>query len=152
MKARAHLRMRSRCVQISFAAPFAAGVNLSCRKLGDVIEDPRIPNGSATGKIISYSLSCAGDSGDALTKVTIGCAVGTGGAASAVPSAAAYVVDGYTSDGYSESPGATVLAGSDLGYTPPGDNPNDDGLTFPLTTVYEIATTPLKIAQQINLG
>jgi hypothetical protein len=132
MKARAHLRKKARCAEISFVAPFASGVALSCRKSA-VIEDPRLPHGSASGKIISYALSCDGDSGDALTKVTIGCAVGTGGTALAVDPTDTYFAPGYFDTGYFEDVGASILVGSDLGYAPPADNPNDDGLTFPLT-------------------
>lgn len=146
MHARAHLRMRSRCVQISFAAPFATGVDLSCRK-GATIEDPRIPGGSATGKITSYSLSCSGDSGDALTSVTIGCAVGTGGTVEAAAPSEIYISDGYLAGDYSEGIGGTVLAGTDLGYSPPGDNPNDDGLTFPLTYEQVVEENEIKVTE-----
>lgn len=133
MKARAHLRKKARCVEISFAAPFASGVALSCRK-GAIIEDPRLPGGSASGKIIAYALSCDGDTGEALAKVSIGCAVGTGGAAYAVAASDFYAVADYAADGYFEDVGASILTtSSDVGYTPPRDSPNDDGLIFPLT-------------------
>jgi hypothetical protein len=136
MKARAHLRKKARCVEIDFAVPFALGVGLSCRKNATIVDPEQLAvfGGAATGKIISYELSCDGDSGEALTKVRIGCAAGTGGTALAVDPTDFYIEEGYIDDGYYEDVGATVLtSSSDLGYAPPLDNPNDDGLTFPLS-------------------
>jgi hypothetical protein len=136
MKARAHLRKKARCVEIDFEVPFALGAPLSCR-MNAVIEDTEqlaLFGGSASGKIISYAMSCNGDNGEAICKIRIGCAVGNGGTAYAVAPTDWYSVEGYVADGYWEAVGSTVLtAPSDVGYGPPLDSPNDDGLTFPLT-------------------
>jgi hypothetical protein len=137
MKARAHLRKRARCVEIGWEAPFSTGVGLSCRMNATIIdpnENPRIPGGTATGKITSYSLTGNGDSGVFLTKVKIGCAVGTGGTVSAVAGTGVYAESGVFEPGVQQMTGSTVLpASGDVGYGPPLDNPNDDGLTFPLS-------------------
>jgi hypothetical protein len=133
MKARAHLRKRSRCVEIGWEAPFSMGVGLSCR-MNATIEDARLPGGTATGKITSYSLTGNGDSGAFLTKVKIGCAVGKGGTVSAVAGTGVYAESGVFAPGVQQMTGSTVvIPSSDVGYGPPLDNPNDDGLVFPLT-------------------
>jgi hypothetical protein len=139
MKGRAHLRKRARCVEIGFEAPFSMGVSLSCRKNATII-DPRLPGktetepAKATGKITSYSLTGNGDTGTFLTKVKIGCAVGGGNSVSAVAGTGVYAVDGVFAPGVQQMTGATVLpASGDVGYGPPLDDPNDDGLVFPLT-------------------
>jgi hypothetical protein len=132
MKARAHLRRRARAVEVGFAVPFSLGVDLSCRK-NAIINDPRLPGGLATGKIVSYSLSGDGDNGDFETKIKIGCAVGKAGTVAAVAGTGVYAAPGLFQPGVQQMDGATVLPSSgDLGYGPPLDNPNDDGLRFPL--------------------
>jgi hypothetical protein len=140
MKTRAHGRKRSRCVEIGWEAPFSMGVGLSCR-MNATIEDPRIPGGIATGKITSYSLTGNGDSGAFLTKVKIGCAVGKGGTVSAVAGTGVYADPGVFAPGVQQMTGSTVvISSSDVGYGPPLDNPNDDGLVFPLTAEQVISS------------
>jgi hypothetical protein len=144
MKTRAHLRKRSRCVEIGWEAPFSMGVGLSCRMNATIVdetENPRIPGGSATGKITSYSLTGSGDTGTFLTKVKIGCAVGKGGTVSAVAGTGVYADPGVFAPGVQQMTGATVvISSSDVGYGPPLDNPNDDGLVFPLTAEQVISS------------
>ena len=133
MKARAHLRKRSRCVEIGWEAPFSMGVGLSCR-MNATIEDARLPGGVATGKITSYSLTGSGDSGAFLTKVKIGAAVGNGNSIAAITGTGVYAQAGVFDAGVQQMTGATALPSSaDVGYGAPLDNPNDDGLIFPLT-------------------
>jgi hypothetical protein len=98
------------------------------------IEDPRLPGGTATGKITSYSLTGNGDSGAFLTKIKIGCAVGTSGTVSSVAGTGVYAESGVFASGVQQMTDSTVvISSSDVGYGPPLDNPNDDGLVFPLT-------------------
>ena len=132
MKARARLLTRARAVEVSWQSPFAMGVALSCR-MNATIYDGRLPGGTATGKIIDYELSGDGARGEFLTHVKIGCALGNGGAATGAAGSPTYVNSGYVAGGYQQMTGATfVVSSSDVGYAPPLDDPNDDGLIFPL--------------------
>jgi hypothetical protein len=131
-KARARLRMRSRCVKVSWESPFEDCLTLSCRK-NATIEDSRIPGGAATGKIISYTLSCDKE-GKMLGQVEIGCSVGFAGSVTAVAGTPEYVTGtGYVQSGYQRYDGGQyALSEEDIAYTPPVFSPYDDGLMFPL--------------------
>jgi hypothetical protein len=74
-RARAKLRRRARAVQISFDTRFEVAAMASCRMNGRVT-DPRLPGGTVSGKIISYSLKRNGDTGETIGNVTIGCSIG----------------------------------------------------------------------------
>ncbi len=133
--ARAHLILRSRAVEVTFECAFERATELSCRKNARVF-DGRLPGSNAVGKVIKYGFSADGDSGKLIGTVTIGCAIGFGGAISESPGAPTYVEDGYVALGYQFYDGQIeVLAASDVGYTVPIDAPTDDGLGFPLTRV-----------------
>jgi hypothetical protein len=71
-------------------SPFERAIELSCRKNARVF-DPRLPGRSAIGKIIKYGFSADGDSGKLIGTVTIGCAIGFGGAITEVPGTPTYV-------------------------------------------------------------
>ena len=133
--ARAHLVLRSRAVEVTFECAFERAIELSCRKNARVF-DTRLPGGSALGKIIKYGFSADGDTGKLIGTVTIGCAIGFGGAVADVPGAPTYVAEGYVGRGYQfYADQVEVLPASDVGYSVPIDAPNDDGLVFPLTRV-----------------
>jgi hypothetical protein len=131
--ARAHLLIRSRCVEITFACTFERAVALTCRKNAQVF-DERLPGGQALGKIIDYKFSVDGSTGLAIGSVTIGCAIGYGGAIQEQPGEPTYGAEGYMVAGYQAYANREiVLPAGDVSYTPPIDAPNDDELTFPLT-------------------
>ena len=131
--ARAHLLLRSRAVEVSWECGFERAIELSCRKNARVF-DPRLPGGSAIGKIIKYGFSADGDTGRLIGTVTIGCAIGFGGAVTEVAGTPTYVAEDYVEVGYQFYDGQIeVLPASDVGYTVPIDAPNDDGLVFPLS-------------------
>lgn len=133
--ARAHLLLRSRAVEVTLECSFERAIELSCRKNARVF-DARMPGGSAIGKIIKYGFSADGDSGKLIGTVTIGCAVGYGGAIAPVPGSPSYVEEGYVGANYQFYDGQIeVLPASDVGYSVPIDARNDDGLVFPLTRV-----------------
>jgi hypothetical protein len=133
--ARAHLILRSRAVEVTFECAFERAIELSCRKNARLF-DARLLGGSALGKIIKYGFSADGDSGKLIGAVTIGCAIGFGGAVAENPGVPTYVVDGFVSTGYQfYANQVEVLPASDVGYTVPIDTSNDDGLVFPLTNV-----------------
>ena len=126
--ARAHLLMRSRAVEIEFGCRFERAIELSCRKNVRVF-DRRLPGGQAVGKVISYAFSVDGDSGALIGSVTIGCAVGYGGAISEVEGDPTYVDDDYVENDYQAHDGNVVVLGpGDVGYSVPIDAVNDDGL------------------------
>jgi len=132
MLARAKLVTKARAVEVTVEVPFRRALSFSCRKSATILDD-RLPGGQATGKIVKYSLSGDGASGKFTGSVTIGCAVGNGGSQTGDLGAPAYV-DDYVVPGYQTYTGSTILVGTDdITYAPPLDDPNDDGLTFPLT-------------------
>jgi hypothetical protein len=131
--ARAHLLIRSRCVEIAFACTFERAVALSCRKNARLF-DNRLPGGQALGKIIDYKFGVDGGNGLAIGSVTIGCAIGYGGAVQEQPGEPTYAAPGYMAVGYQAYANREVaLPASDVSYAPPIDAANDDGLVFPLS-------------------
>ena len=126
--ARAHLLVRSRAVEVEFQCRFERAVALSCRKNARLF-DGRLPGGNALGKIIRYSFSANGDSGELIGDVTIGCAIGYGGAVTEIAGEPTWVDDDYVEDDYQEHDGQIIVLGpGDVGYSPPGGDPQDDGL------------------------
>ena len=133
--ARAHLLLRSRAVEVTFECAFERAIALSCRKNARIF-DPRLPGGSALGKIVRYGFSADGDTGKLIGTVTIGCAIGFGGAVAEIPGDPTYVADDYVGAGYQfYADQIQVLPAGDVGYSVPLDAPNDDGLVFPLHAV-----------------
>lgn len=141
-----HLRMRSRVVKISFETKFDNGLDMSCRS-GVIIYDHRLPGGVAQGKVTSYSLEANGDTGEFICKVTAECAPGLvpigHESVVAVDGEGTYAQSGYMQSGYQQMTGQTVvvengLTGAKVGYTPPIDEPDDDGLVFPLTSASQV--------------
>lgn len=129
--ARANLVIRSRVVEISFRCKFERVLDVTLRKNAQIV-DPRLPGGTATGKIISYSISLNGDDGQLNCSVTIGCAVGYGGTISETAGEAHYVDQDYVDDDYQEFAGAVkVIDGGvgSIGYPAnvPGDFTADRG-------------------------
>ena len=128
--ARAHLLVRSRAVEVEFDCRFERAVNLSLRKNARVF-DSRLPGGNALGKIVSYSFSADGDSGELIGHVTIGCAIGYGGAVTEIAGEPTWIDDDYIEDDYQEHEGGLVVLGpGDVGYTLPSGPPNDDRLNL----------------------
>lgn len=93
--------------------------------------DPRIPTGTL-GKIIGSTFSVVGDSGEISCLVTIGCAIGNGGAVSVSAGTPEYCEDDYIGpdEDWQQYIGRVVLFDTDVGYMPPLFAPNDDGLDF----------------------
>lgn len=119
MVARAHLLAGSRVVEIEWECPFDRVVDISCR-MNAAIEDPRLPGGTALGKIVSYQMTGDGDKGEFVGKITINCSVGNGapvpvvgtredGDRVVVSEGTPVYVDGYV-DGYQHYVGRMVNA------------------------------------------
>lgn len=131
--ARARLLSRARCVYVDLDIPFALGIAsaVSCRK-NVVFTDARLPGGIATGKIMSYSFTLNGDTGETNCTLSFGCTVGHGNTVEAVDGSPDYVEDAYVEEPYQTHSGGFILP--DLGdvlYAPIlGAVPNDDGINF----------------------
>jgi hypothetical protein len=126
--ARSHVLLRSRAVEVEFECRFERAIELSCRKNARVF-DRRLPGGQALGKITAYSFGVDGDSGAMIGSVTIGCAVGYGGAIEQVDGDPSYVDNDYVENDYQAYDGHVVVLGAgDVGYSIPVDAVNDDGL------------------------
>lgn len=133
-RARAKIRRRARAVQISCDCRWSAYIvnALSCR-VNATITDPRLPGGTATGKVVAYQLMMDGDRGTAHANITIGCSVGNGGTALGVIGTEVWST-GYVNPGYQQYSGAiAVTPTGDVAFNPPIAAPVDDGLIFPLT-------------------
>jgi len=146
--ARANLLMRSRAVECSFEIPFplAVAVDVTLRK-NVVLEDSRLPGGTATGKIIAYRLQM--QDGKPICQITMGSTIGKGGTVTAVEGEPDYVEAAYTGQGYQQYIGQYLLPfPSDIAYeTIEGAAVNDDGLTTPNGSI-----DPQKAVKQVTVS
>lgn len=145
-RARARMHMRARCIKLAWDCPFEYVTGLSCR-MNATLHDPRLPGGIATGKIISYTMSCDGQSGQLKGHVEIGVAAGFGGTSIVTPGDPEYVETGYIEtvsnyqygDMYQDWTNPIIQLfptdDNDISFTPPEYAPFDDGLIFPLTSL-----------------
>lgn len=147
-KARARLRLRSRCVRVQFDAPFEDCLDLSCRKNATLL-DGRIPGGACTGKITGYELQ-GGKDGKLIGHITLGVSVGFANSVPDVTGTPEYTpATGYMQAGYQLYDGGQYsIAEEDIAYTPPVFKAFDDGLAFPLQFFPGIVkmTTPSQIS------
>jgi hypothetical protein len=147
-KCRARMLTRARAIEIGCEIPFADGLDLSLRKSAE-INHKYLPGGSAQGKIISYSLSSNGDTGERKCSIRIGCACGRGGT----------VVDDAGEDDYSDAiehdaqtqTGKLVSLG-DVAYEPPLPDETYNGFHAPLSADQAVllATWHGSYATQMN--
>lgn len=151
--ARARLRYRARAVTISFKCYFDRAVTLSCRQNATLF-DPRLPGGQATGKIIKYTIEGAGKTGQFFGEITMGCSVGYGGVIHDDPGTGTYAQPGYMQPGYQQTTGTIVAIDplqADVAYTPPAYDPQDDGLSFPLTYAQAVKNSSVH-GSGLNVG
>lgn len=131
--ARSHLLMGSRVFEVSFDCRMERIFDLSCRK-NAIINDRRLPGGQALGKITSYGISADGPSGKIIGNVTVSCAIGNGNAIEEVlGDPDIWEDDVVEEDVQHHDSNVVVLSAGDVGFSTPVENPNDDGLVFPLT-------------------
>ena len=144
MVARAHLLAGSRVVAVEWECRMANIVGLSCR-MNAVLYDDRLPGGVAVGKVVAYEMTCSGDDGEMLGKVTINSSVGNGtpllrearspsvGAQSIVVlGTPSYVAEGYVAPGYQYYVGQMVSTTTgDVTFSPVEFQAN--GLQLPIT-------------------
>lgn len=111
---RVRLLARARAVNVSFTTTLAVGAALSLRHTV-TLTDPRIPGGTATGKVVSLTLSGDATSGVHKADVTIACAVGRGNELGEIPTGTPEYVDpSYISTGYQIYAGGTSIVLPDL--------------------------------------
>lgn len=116
LRARATLLDDARSVHVSFTTRFRYIFDVTTRKNASII-DPHLPGGFAAGKIIAYTVSIDGNSGQALCSITIGCAVGRGNVLSGEVGTPDYVEEGYVDQGYQTySDQLNLLPTGDVGY------------------------------------
>lgn len=131
-RARAHLLLRSRAIRLTWECRFERAMALSCR-MNARLFDPRLPGGSALGKVIAYGMKADGGTGVLIGTVTIACAVGLDTAVVPNTGDPVYVANGYVNPGYQVYEGAVLVVGAgDVGYSVPVATSIDDGLVFPL--------------------
>jgi hypothetical protein len=137
--ARAQLVYRARAIEVSFEIPFDDGLDLSCRLMAS-ISDNRLPGGTATGKIKSYSLSANGSNGDLRCKIVMGCTVGKGGTVAAVTGTPSLIESGGVEAGIQIMTGSTtaVVADQVTFGDISGISINDDGVDWDNLTAPDV--------------
>jgi hypothetical protein len=138
-----------------FEVPFDDGVDLSCRQMATITDD-RIPGGTVTAKVKSYTLGLSGDTGAAVCRVTLAAAIGNGGTVSEVAGTPSYVETGYVNTGYQFFDGqTTAVVADEVTVADFSDLPiNDDGVDWSALTapsVIEAITIYNDYTEQIDL-
>jgi len=128
LMARATLINRARAVQIDcHFKDFVQALDVTLRK-GLLIHDHRLPGGEAVGKITKYSLSYAG--GKPSAQVTINSTVGYGGSHVESDGEDAYIDDDYVDDYFVRDNVVSLVPSSDVAFTVPNYDANDDKVNF----------------------
>ncbi len=135
----AHLKSANRAVTISWDVSFDRAIDLSLRK-NATINARYVPGGTATGKIIAYSLTASGPDLQLKGNVTIGCCIGTGGTGTVAGSTGTdnLAVFGTLDPGVATSTGSSVVFAAntaglgDTSFTPPTYTPQANEPIFPL--------------------
>lgn len=107
LQIRAKLRARARAVNITCETSWdEVAADITCAHNVSLL-DPRLPDGEATGKVISYALRADGNERRFRAQVEIGCTIGYG-VALAAPAAGTgvYCEDGILEDGIQARSGA----------------------------------------------
>lgn len=129
--ARAHLIAKSRAVETKFVMGFKDALRLKSLRKNALLHDHRLPGGQAVGKICAYRFSLNGDDGAALAEITIGSAVGYGGAYVTVPGVGDWVEEDWVEDDWQEMLDEVRLTDTaDVQFTIPAFSQFDDGLNF----------------------
>lgn len=125
--ARARLLSRARCVTIKFEMSFEDWIAkaITLRK-NATISDYRIPGGTATGKIVAYTVHGGGD-GQYIAEVHVACAIGYGIPLGPAPAPTETYADNYADDYTTVITAVDLISGS-LQYDPPQGAIDDDGV------------------------
>lgn len=128
LHARAALVNRSRAVTVScLFKSFVDALDVTLRK-SLLIHDHRLPDEQVLGKVTEYSLSYT--NGLPTASVTIQSAVGYGGSVASDAGEDMYIDDDYIEDYYVRENEVIALPASDVNFTVPVYDANDDGIDF----------------------
>lgn len=75
-RAKAMLAKSARAVEVSFEAPWETIQDITTDTTV-LLKDPRLPQGKARGKVVSYHLIARGDTGERFGRVTLVCGIGS---------------------------------------------------------------------------
>jgi len=138
---RARLLARARAVDVSFAGEFADFTAISCDD-NVIIDDARLPGGSALGKVTRYSLSLDGADGQLRANVSLACTIGRGGSVAGSDGDPTYVVTGYVAPNYQVIEGGATAISGDVSYESyDSASINDDGIDLTNLTPDNIITS-----------
>src|SRR5215475_10601215 len=143
MLLKAHLMKRARVVEITFAPKLERMPEISLRTNCHLVE-PRI--GTATGKIIGYSVALDGSDGRIRCAVQIGCAIGHGGSPVTNAGSPTYALASYTDATYQQFVGQMILIDSTVAYSPPNPQFAVGAINFLSTlTPADVIEIPLSV-------
>ncbi len=134
-RARAKLRYASRAVSSSFECSYLRGIAVSLRKSATLHDSERLPGGLVLGKFTSSELIADAETGEFTCKNEIGSAVGRATVIVEVEGDPMYVDDDYVEDDYQQRSGEIIFVPelSDVAYSPIRPEPDEDGISWPLT-------------------
>lgn len=113
---RARMRASLRAIEIGFTGRWDELADITLRHSVRIV-DRRLPGGEATGKVVRYSMSIAGDQAPTVS-VTIGVAVGTAGSAPMADDGLGdFVEDGYAEAGWQSAAGAEAAGADGIVYS-----------------------------------
>jgi hypothetical protein len=114
LAARAKLRARARSVDVTFAVPWTTALGIGLKHSVTLL-DRRLPDGTCTGKVKSYTLRAA--DGVQIGEFTLGCTIGNGTPSAAASGEPTYVDEGYVERGWQVYAGSqTVLFEDEFAY------------------------------------
>lgn len=130
-RGRAALLDRARGVRIPFECDYDKGVLEVTTRKSATLSDPRLPGGTAQGKIVAWREAGNGDDGLFTFGVNIAPCIGNGNAVAAAAGTPVYAAAGvYFADGvYQARTGQTILVAGDVTLADYSTGaPNDDGV------------------------
>jgi hypothetical protein len=138
--ARAHILQAARCARGSWKTYPERITEISCRKNG-LAKTSKVPKGYIWGKITDYEFIVDGPAGLVDLKIEIKATIGKGVSVEEDAGEGDYADSDLFEPGVQEMIGAiTGISTGDVGYSPPLDAPNDDGITFPLSKLDAVIT------------
>lgn len=143
--ARANIVQKSRAVQIKFKTRLEDGVPVTLRHNVTLFDD-RLPGGEAVGKVIEYEYRMEG--GNLSATITMACAIGYGGSLPTRAPSNVYAADGVLAAGIQAVIDELLEVTDDLAYVRPIDNPQDDGIVFPIRRNTAFVTEPIWSTQE----
>lgn len=130
LRGRAMLLAGQRVIEVTWPVKFYDLLDCTCRH-NATLNDRRFPGGSASGKVVNYTITNA--NGKRGGTITIGCSIGHGGTVEESAGENDYIDDDYIEeDMYARTGEVVAPPTGDFGYSPPTAI-EDDLFRFPLT-------------------